>query len=76
MNVWMLVLLIGIAVLAFEAFRLRRRVALLEKARDVVQRHFDHIYWKLDGSPMPGPSDLHVVWTTRREEPGPPGGST
>jgi hypothetical protein len=64
-TVWMALIVVPVLLLVVEVLKLRRRVAYLEKGRDVVQRHLDRLYWITNGSPQPEASDLHVVWAPR-----------
>jgi hypothetical protein len=62
------VLAIALLVFAAEVVRLRRRVARLEKGREVVDRHLQHLHWRLDGEPEPHASDTHFIATVHKRE--------
>lgn len=59
-------LLLAIALLGVEVLRLRRRVAQLERGREVVGRHIDHLAWRLDGEPRDDGREWHPVWQPQR----------
>jgi hypothetical protein len=65
-----IVIVVALVAVAAEVLRLRRRVAQLEKGRKVVERHLQHLAWRLDGEPQPDASDTHFVPTVpKRDEP-------
>jgi hypothetical protein len=66
----LILVVFGVTALVVEVVRLRARVAMLEKGREVVDRHIGRINWRLDGEPRAGDSDQHAVLTVhdRRAE--------